>query len=315
MSLAKTQTALVCLVIAAVPLAWQARTQAQLVSEQAKLQAEAASSRQSVEELDQQVERSSHALERAQEESRRAEALLNALSARRAKQGLAQKYQWDDSSPVLRVPKAFLAQMDVGGLNGFNNQLNPAIKTLLQLTPKESEQTQAAVDRFLADYHAAQARTLRPVQAVAKDLKWRPGKEPRVFDVPALGDEFTAMRQTFFDELQYIMGDGRFALFKKSLQWWMPVDDERGSVSSAQPVVNSDRRVRFYQPSPGDSYLNWDFDMPGSYTSGTLMLDEIPPPFQPYLKDWIELARTQQAPRRDTQNAPRPVVEIEPATR
>jgi RNA polymerase sigma factor (sigma-70 family) len=296
MSLTKTQTAVVCLVLAALPLGWQSWTQAQLARQQQTLAAALATARQSAGQMDLRLERANQSLERAREESRRAEARLGAVNALRETQGPRPRYQWDDQSPLVRVPKELLAQMNTRAVDGYYGQLTPTIKTVLQLTPRETEQTQAAIERFLADYHAAQARNVRAVPPTDKDLQGHKPEDTRVFEVPALGEEFKALRQGFFEELDSVLGEGRLALFRGALKGWMPADEDVGEISNLAAVVNYDRRERFYRPNPGDTALRWGFAARGSTIGASLKLDEISEPFRAPLQDWLDLARSQPDP-------------------
>ena len=186
--------------------------------------------------------------------------------------------------------------MNTRAVDGYYGQLTPTIKTVLQLTPRETEQTQAAIGRFLADYHAAQARNVRAVPPTDKDLQGHKPEDTRVFEVPALGEEFKALRQGFFEELGSVLGEGRLALFRGALKGWMPADEDVGEISNLAAVVNYDRRERFYRPNPGDTALRWGFAARGSTIGASLKLDEISEPFRAPLQDWLDLARSQPDP-------------------
>lgn len=71
------------------------------------------------------------------------------------------------------------------------------------------------------------------------------------------------------------------------------MDDENHGLNSAMAVFNFDRRVRFYQPQPGNQFLEWSVGKSnGEGYQTSIQVDDIPEMFRPDLQDWINIARS-----------------------
>ncbi|HYV30696.1 MAG TPA: hypothetical protein VEO53_06255, partial [Candidatus Binatia bacterium] len=178
-------------------------------------------------------------------------------------------------------------------------QLSEQIKEVLQLSDSEAEQAQSAIDRFLSDYHTAEARTMRRVEPTEQDLHGHQPEETRAFEVPNLNEQLSELRAALFAELGTTLGSDRFQLFRKALRDWMPIDDDYQGMNTGMAVYNFGYRLRFYQPKPGDSWLSWSLNHADDLgnMAGSMPLDDIPDNFRPQLQDWIALA--QSRPPRD----------------
>lgn len=294
MSATKTQTAVACALLAAAPLAWQWHTDTRLARERKALADQLAAARDSIAGVESDAERTRVAALRARSDTTNLESRLAQLATRAGTPAPRAAYRWDDNSPVLRVPKQFLQMLPLGAVENRRGQLSDQIKEVLQLSDAEAEQVQGAVDRFRAAYSTAQGQKLRQVEPTADDLQGHKPEETRVFELSALGDSFGELRQKFFDELQPLLGPERFGIFRKSIDNWMPVDDNYRGLNSAMAVFNCDRRERFYQPAPGSRYIPWSFS--SKNPQGTMNIstapDDIPDFCRPYLQDWIALANS-----------------------
>jgi hypothetical protein len=198
---------------------------------------------------------------------------------------------------VLRVPKQLLEHLPVAAVHR-SGTLTDQIKEVLQLTDLEAEQAQAALNRFLSDYYAAQQQNLRMVSPQPDDLQGRTAEETRVFELKAIGPRQTELRQTLFADLQSILDAERFGLFRNALSHWMSVDDEPMGMGSGMVILNHDRRERFYRPQPGLRWLSWSFSSPQLQSSMSMAIpfDEIPAMYRTHLEDWIALALSAPAP-------------------
>ncbi|PWU16801.1 MAG: hypothetical protein C5B50_12705 [Verrucomicrobia bacterium] len=297
MALTKTQTVALCILCAAAPLLWQRQVRASAVHEVSALTMRLATSQQAAEDLERELHRTREALAHAQAQSQVAEGHLAELKAQREGRSLRPAYHWDDSSQLVRVPKTFLDGLPIGAVQDDRGQLTEQMKQALQLTDAEVRQTQAAVDRFLADYHAAQARKMHPVQPTADDLSGRKPEETRVFVMSALGEGLAPLRQEFFEELDVVLGSERAQRFREGLRQWMAMDDEDRGVSSSMAVVNFDRRESYYQPKPGERTMvrRVYSDKNHSSVLFPVNFDEIPPAIRAQLQDWISQAESQSA--------------------
>ena len=167
------------------------------------------------------------------------------------------------------------------------------------MTDSEAQEAQSAIDRFLSNYHAAQAQGMRRVEPAEEDLDGHEPEETRVFEVPGVKEQLREFRQSLFDELEAALGIERFQLWKSALHGWMPVDDEREGSNSGAAVHSFGYRMSFYQPKPGDPMVSWSLRSieDRRSMSGAVSLDEISDLFRAHLQDWIALAQSQ--PPRD----------------
>ncbi len=294
MSATKTQTAVACALLAAAPLALQWHAEARIARERTDVAAQLAAANRTTAGLEQEISRARAAALAARNDTADLQFRLAQLNAERSGRAPRPVYQWDDNSPVVRVPKQFLALLPVSAVANRRGQLSDQIREVLQLSDVEAEQVQGAVDRFLAAYSAAQGQELRQVEPTADDLQGHKPEETRVFELSALGESFGELRRKFFDELQPLLGAERFALFRKAIDNWMPVDDDYHGLNSSRVVFNGNRRERFYQPAPDSPWVSWSFSSRDPQGTMTLPIapDDVPEYYRPYLQDWIALAKS-----------------------
>jgi RNA polymerase sigma factor (sigma-70 family) len=293
MTLSKTQTVALCALVATVPLVWQRQALSALEREGALIAADMEASQRNVLELEAEVRRTRENLLRAQADTLNANNRLTALTAQLEGRAPRPVYGWDDASLFVRVPKRFLDETEVTAVANRHGRLSEEIIEVLQLTDAEVIETQAAVDRFLAAYHAEHRRHMRQVNPTEAELQGRDPEETRVFELPDLGERFEELRDAFFEELELKLGPDRYAYFRDRLFWWMSLPDESASVAG-RAVLDHGHRIRFYQPEPGSTRLAWGvqgLDDPRA-SSGAMELDDIPDLFLPHLQDWIVLARS-----------------------
>ena len=305
MALTKTQTTVLCAIVAAAPLAWQWHANARVARQLDEVTSQIKSTSRSATELEAQVQRTRDALLRAQADNSKSAARFAALSAQRDRQAPRPVYRWDDTSPLARVPKKFLEQLHVPATANRRGRLSEQIKEVLQMTDDEAGQTQWAVDRFLSDYHAALAQKMRRVEPTQQDLNGHKTEETRVFEVPAVNDELKQFRETLFADLEATLGSERSQLLRKALgEDWMPPELDYDGSNSRWAVHNFGYRLRIYQPVPGDRSIMEDLVSTDRRlrTGVPMALDDIPDILRVHIQDWIALA--QSHPPKDT-NAPK----------
>lgn len=292
MTLTKTQTAVVCALLAAVPLGWQWHARSEIQQAHAALTIQLAGQQAALAEAEAESTRLRAAWQRAQADTFNATRRLSDLEARRpATPAAPPQYQWDDASPVARIPKAMVAQLPLDGVANRRGQLTEQIQAALQFTPTEAAAVQAAIYRFLNAYHSAQAKALRPVEPEERDLQGRPPEEVRVFEVTGLKETVAELRNTLFAELSLVLDAERLALFTRSLGSWMPVDDEPHGISTGMAVFSEDHRLRFFNYSgqtAGEPFLGYGLSAQRGSLTATIQVDDIPPFLKPYLQDWID---------------------------
>jgi RNA polymerase sigma factor (sigma-70 family) len=301
MSLSKTQTAVVCALMAATPLAVQWNTHARVNREHAELASKLNQAAWTMAEIDQEIQSAREAALRNQSEIFGMQGRLVTLDAQRTGRVARPVYRWDDNSPLVRVPKQFLESVPGAG-DSRNGKLTDEIKEILQLSETESAQVQFAMSQFLADYITVQSARMRVVPPTAEDLNGHPPEEVLVFELSALGPQLGELRQQLFSALQTSLGDERFPLFRKSLAGWMPLDDEFHGMNTGQTIFNLDRRECFYRPEPGSPNIRRNFSSKQGTMYLHLQIDDISELYRPHLAEWI--ARARSAPLKGELSSP-----------
>jgi len=293
MSLTKTQTAAACLLVAAMPLTWQWQAGARLAREQAEANDRQARAGRRVAEIENDLQRVRDDLLGAQAAALEAERQRDLFQARLAGKAPAPHYQWDDNSPLVRVPKAMLAQLNLSAVANRRGEVSGQIKEVLQMSEAETGAVQAAVNRFVAEYDSARAASARRVEPNEEEKRWRPDEEVRVFEMPDVTAQFKTMRAALFSEIDGALGRERSEFFEKKLQDWMPVEDERYyGLSSGNRIFPYEHRIRFSPCTYGFPALGWGMSKVGAFVSGPMPIEEIPDYLRPQLQDWIAVAQS-----------------------
>jgi len=172
--------------------------------------------------------------------------------------------------------------------------LSDQIKEALQLSETETIQVQTAVDRFINRYNAAQSQNMRAVEPGKDDLWGHKAEETRVFEMTSIGAQLDDMRRELLQTTASTLGPDRFKIFQKGLDNWMPFDNEDHGLNSAMCVLNFDRRERYYQPKPGDAWIDWSLSSADRRSSMNcrIPIDHISEVHRAPLQDWIALAKS-----------------------
>jgi len=293
--LTKTQAIVAGVILGSMPLGWslvQQRTEAQ---SRISIQAQLGAGRDALAMLGANVETLRAQVQRERQNQ------LDASAQRKSSQSPAtpptapSMHRWDDASPVVRVPKEFLKQLEIYGVQDHRGTLSEALIEALQLKAHEVASIQAALGRFVEGCQAAEAKGLQRVEPNAEDLKWEPSGNVRVFTITDTQAELAASRSTLFEELHQVLDDPRVELLKKSLKDWMPLDDAARGLNSSQAFQTFARRVWFYpytqQPSsaPGEAVLGWGLrSTRDGQMSITIRVRDIPSYLHPHLQDWMD---------------------------
>jgi hypothetical protein len=307
MALTKMQTAAICAIIAAAPLAWQWRAEAKIADSQNVAVTELATAQRRANELELQSRQALEALHRAQADTLNAQARLSALNARRNGAATSPAYHWDDNSPYVRVPKKFLDDLS-HGLDAAANQrgkLDPRLIEVLQLTGDEADLVQKSIDKFMDGYHKAQTAGMHPHVPAKNELYGRKLDEVRMFDMPDVSASVRELRLPLLTELSAAVGAERFALLGNALRNWMPLDDEYYGMNTSVGVLPFQHCVGFEKPAPGDIMINWSVSKPnGEMMSAAWSFDEIPDFYREKIQDWIDLAQSQPPKGLNLDNVP-----------
>jgi RNA polymerase sigma factor (sigma-70 family) len=298
MSATKTQTAIACLVLAAAPLAWQIHAGSKLAREQQTASAELSAARLSASQVEQQFADAAAAVRNAQSDAANFQARLVQANAQRTGRSPRRAYQWDDNSPVIRVPKQMIAMLPFPSLADRRGRLSDQAREALQFSDTEAAEVQTSIDRFLAGYAAAQSKNMHVVEPTKSELNGHKPEETRVFEMTAIGDaEMKGLREELFRSTDAALGTERAKIFQKGLGDWMPMDEEFHGLNSGMAVFNIDRREKFFQPKPGDKSIQWSFSSPVGQSTMyvSIPIDEIPDLHRAQLQDWIALAKSKPA--------------------
>jgi RNA polymerase sigma factor (sigma-70 family) len=297
MAMTKTQTAVVCVLLAALPLGWQWRAEARLKTHQDLAKAQVEALQQEAGHLDLEIQRTRQSLAAVQSAQQSNSSRLAALQQQTNSRTARRSYEWDDSSPLLRVPKQFLSEVNLSAIQNRKGHLRDVAKQLLQLTDSETQQIEAAISQFLADYQAAQAPYVTRIRPREEHLNGRSPQDTRVFEVKIVPGQFEQLRQTMLDQLRAILGPERFPLFAKALDGWVPMPEGHTRMSNHMAIFDFDRYEIFYAPKPGDTYLSWSIKgKEGNSMASGIDVDDLPGLFRPHLEDWIQLAQSKPAP-------------------
>lgn len=297
MALTKPQIAMMCALLAAIPLVSQKRAEARLTAEHADVAHRIAAAGRELAELEAAIAQTRNAALRTDADTLAAERRLEQLRAQLQGRAPAPEYRWDDNSPVMRVPKELLNHLHLSAMANKRGQLNERIIEVLQFTEAETQSAQEAINRFLAAYHQAKAAKMKEVPPTERELDGRPPEEVRVFEMGSVREEVQAARQVLFAELEAVLGaEDRFQLFRKALDNWMPLEDEEHyGINSSMAVFSFEHRERFGRPAPGAEWIPWGIAADGGLISASMAIADIPDIYRPRLADWIALAQSQPA--------------------
>jgi RNA polymerase sigma factor (sigma-70 family) len=226
-SLSKAQTAVVCVVLSASPLAWQwneyrhtraaaSHVEAQLTAGQTAfftLQTEIDTLRANTARLDaMRAEESLAAQHRA--ESRQRHQLWKAQLRDRL---LGPDYGWPDDSALVRIPKSVLPKVKINRLIAPPGVIARQGREFLGLTPREREQAEDALHNHFAALEDLMRANFRETNTSQRIRVPETALASRVFAVPALGEEVKAQAQALQDELKALLGAERWRLVEPQL--------------------------------------------------------------------------------------------------
>ena len=289
MALSKMKVAFACLLAVSAPLLWQAKTMAHLVQLQRTTAAQVQEQEQNLASLVAERTGLRDSLRQATSERFAAESQLTALRQQRQGQLPPPRYQWDDFSPLVRIPKSFLDDMNVATFSNRQGEITPQIKEVLQLSRAEADQLQSTVDHFVAEFRQAQQQSMRYLPLPDDDPSLGTPEEKRSFEMGDVMQQFRAFRTEFYASTESLLGPDRFSIFRQGLSPWMPVDEEadqrmgRNSFESITPQAHE----LVFQKSSLPGVITMQVHVSSGYSSIPVAVEEIPEIFTPYLQDWI----------------------------
>lgn len=300
MTLSKTQTAVVCALLAVAPSLWHSMALGDTRRDlrESRRQLDVLERRAAT--VDAETARLEAALQQARADAESARAKASELERNRRPRPPADPapaYRWDDNAPVARVPKDMLSRVGIEGVANRRGELTQEIRQALQLTEMEAQNVQAAIDRFLGGYLRLLADKARPVEPTEQELQGQPPENVRVFEVRGIRESATALHQEFLADIGIVLAPDRARVLLRSLESWMSSPEEIYGLSSAQAIQYQDHRFRLGHPGAaaltGDEpLLLYGLSIPqrGAYF-GTLPISELPDFLRPQVQPWIDAAK------------------------
>lgn len=292
MSLTKTQTALLCGVLVLAPLAWQTSSLATAQREIDWRKRDLARFTDQVADAEQELDQLDRSLVRVWNEtaSTRAEVarIRKGTPNPTPDSTTPAAYRWDDSAPLVRLPKRVLANLHLKGNANPQGELSPEIRGVLQLTETETREVQSAIDRFTAGYQKLVLDVARPVEPSPRELEGRSRDQVLVLEFKGLEQPAHALYQELLADLGTTLNPERLKLLKDSWRTWMSVPGE-SSLSTLQEIFAFDHRV---QVSLLGDFIFFGVSQSNSgAVSGARSLRNIPHFISPIIQPWLEVAR------------------------
>lgn len=301
MKLSSLQTAGLCALVLAAPLAWQWNQHRDLSVRESLAFAAVSAAAQEREDLAGRIGRLRSELDAARAKAAEARTRPGARTSG-TRSAAADVYRWDDQSPVVRVPKDLLKRISIPAVTSRRGELTPQIRAALQMTDAEAAAVQASMDRMLDGVYAAEAAGMRPVAPSSADLDGRAPEDVRVFEVAGDQEAISLLRKNMLAEVRQTLGTDRSEIFQQALGSWIPMENEgEGGMNSGWAFIPGEHRIRVYNTSgaaDGRVWLGWGATTATGALTSTIGIDEIPAYLQPHLQDWIAGAQAAAAASR-----------------
>lgn len=308
MGLSKTQTAVLCLALAAVPAAWEAKVSHKARTAAAEGQAKLVSIQQDQDLVSSQIERLradgsrlDADLAEAVKLRDRYDAAAQKLEALRTRvRGLLTEpdYQWPGDLPYVRVPKATVASLDLlhkppmaFSFSSSGAMSEPALE-LFAITAQEKAPTEQALGNYWQGINALMASAAYETNLPATE----PGRITKTVIVPPLGQPVKDLASATRERLTEILGadreqllfgdwaDGGIQLFAPGNVWPIAEDAQTFTVwvephggKDGGPRHGASRSSRMGGMSSDDTA-----------TAG-MVLDTVPPVIaQRFFQSWLQ---------------------------
>ncbi len=208
MALTKTQTAVVCALIAAAPVAWEWHAQARVTRQYSETISNLELSQKQASDLEAELERTRKAIQQGEADILNSQARLALVDAKRSGKVPRSTYQWDDRSPYARLSKQLVKQLRLDGM-ARKGRLTEQMKDALQTTDFEVNQLEAALDHFASSFEEALLEERRRGESATK--------EQQNLRVQAWDEKFKRLRAGLFDQIDAILDAERAEILKKAL--------------------------------------------------------------------------------------------------
>ena len=217
----KMKTAVLCMALAAVPVAWKWTEKRAAENDLAQVQAGLAAATSEEDRLQAELERllaSNQRLEAerlqmaaSKEQNEQARAKVDAWKNRLRSLLSADDYRWPDDLPFVRIPKAALEDIEVNMPVTPPGNISVPAREMLGLTVKERE----SLEGDLNDYFTGLDRMID--SQIYETNRWSRGWKPQnvtniVFVVPGLGEEAKHASDNLLSAAKSILGPERWPM-------------------------------------------------------------------------------------------------------
>ena len=227
-SLTKLQTAVVCVALAAAPVAWQWQQQNELRG-QAE-QAEKALAAQSAELTSLQAEqtrlRETHAKRETDLAQAKAEAAARATAMaqlgdwkiRLQERLLAADYQWPEDLSLVRIPKAVVPALDISQPIRRPGQVATEARELLGLSHQERQQAEELLQEHFSAMDKLAGESFYQTNTPSHAYLPKDAIVSRVWEVPKLGAASATQIAAFKSGLESILAGDRWNMVSRSFE-------------------------------------------------------------------------------------------------
>ncbi len=295
--LTKAQSAAVCVVIVAAPVAWQwnlARASIKesvsmqlrlggMQAEQEQLLSETARQRANSAQLSGAIAQAS----RAQLNSARIAGQWESFAARI--RGLLNdpNHRWQDDLPYARIPKSVIKKLDLMGLFQQSGKISETAMELLALTPEEQRPTERALANYWTGVYNLMSREAYETNAAAP----KPGRLAKTVIVPPLGSDMKKLAEETGQQIVDQLGEERENILfggwdKGAIQtfWpgnlWNIAEDAQNFTVWIDPNAATTNGINYG--------ASWNTKLGGTSSEGAWSLGEIPVPiYNRFFQTWL----------------------------
>lgn len=298
MGLTKAQAAVICLAVAAAPMAYEWRAAASARSDGKSLRAQLA-------QLEDQITLQQRALEQVQRRLRSTDFALAQVRAMAARSNPAAApnaadaglYLWDESSDYVRVPKQMLTNLTLSSkapqrgrttpepVSIRNGTLSPALAEALGVTPEEEARVRENLQEFYRDYQQLE-QSFAYVTNQSLTGSFASIEESYTLITPRFPEQGDILKQQLRAVLEHTLGKERTEILWQQAEGEFREElNEFGTLERRESValLLKDNRIAHCKAGhrPGEKFPVYSYasTMPMDRTS-------VPESFRPIVDEW-----------------------------